>query len=318
MLSRVDDRTLAAGLLATGIVCGLLVPEICLYSEPFALPSLFCMIILSLVPYAQADRGDFFNLSADVWRIVGWQQFVLPAIILAAGFLARFPPSLITLTAVTACAGSLFASPAFAGLLGLNRKKALQCMVLSTFVMPFSYSIFLTIIHGSEFHLEIAAFIRGSALFLVLPLAVFMVYRSISARFSPFTLTLTEEFSRSLSVVALLVFGIGIMGPAAQLLRHDPEQFIFYLFIATILGVGMAFLTTVVMFRQGFNDALTASVLSGFRNVGLGFALLGNMLGSETAVYVGISQIPIFLAPIVMRLIVPVRSMAEQTAAAPA
>jgi BASS family bile acid:Na+ symporter len=145
-----------------------------------------------------------------------------------------------------------------------------------------------------------------------------MAYRAVSARFTPFTLALTEELSRSLSVVALLIFGIGIMGPAAQLLRHDPEQFIFYLFIATILGVGMAFLTTVVMFRQGFNDALTASVLSGFRNVGLGFALLGNMLGSETAVYVGISQIPIFLAPVVMRLIVPAGSMAEQPTAAPA
>jgi hypothetical protein len=44
-------------------------------------------------------------------------------------------------------------------------------------------------------------------------------------------------------------------------------------------------------------------VLSGFRNVGLGFALLGNMLGSDTAVYVGISQIPIFLAPLILRLI---------------
>jgi len=304
MLSRMDDRALAAYLLAAGIACGLLVPDLSRYVAPFALPALFSMIVLSLVPYARVGKEEFINLSPEVLRIVGWQQFVLPAIILAAGFLAKFNLTLITLTAVTACAGSLFASPAFADMLGLNRRRALQCMVLSTFVMPFSYTLFLTVIHGSNFHLEIRAFLRGSALFLVLPFGIFALYRLVAARLSENALAIAEDLSRSLSVVALLIFGIGIMGPASDLLRIDPSRFVLYLLLATTLGVGMAFLTTVVMFRQGFNDALTASVLSGFRNVGLGFALLGGMLGSETAVYVGISQVPIFLAPLVMRLIV--------------
>jgi BASS family bile acid:Na+ symporter len=303
MLSRLDDKELAAYLLAAGITCGLLVPDLSAYAAPFALPSLFCMIILSLVPYARVTREEFINLSPDIWRIVGWQQLVLPAIILAAGYLIRLQISFITLTAVTACAGSLFASPAFADLLGLNRRKALQCMVLSTFVMPLSYTLFLTVIHGNSFHLEFFAFARACALFLVLPFGIFAVYRLFASRLSEEAFLLTEDLSRSLSVVALLVFGLGILGPASALLRQDTGEFLFLLVIATTLGAGMAFLTTVVMFRQGFTDALTASVLSGFRNVGLGFALLGNMLGSDTAVYVGISQIPIFLAPFILRLI---------------
>jgi BASS family bile acid:Na+ symporter len=312
MLSSLDDKALAAYLLAAGIACGLLVPELSIYAAPFALPALFCMIILSLLPYARVKREEFINLSPDVWRIVGWQQFVLPAIILSAGYLAKFQPSIITLTAVTACAGSLFASPAFADILGLNRRRALQCMVLSTFVMPFSYTIFLTIVHGDDFHLELGAFMRACAIFLILPFAIFAVYRQIAARLSDAKFHVIEDLSRSLSVVALLIFGIGILGPASELLRADPRTFVLYLAIATTLGVGMAFLTTVVMFRQGYTDALTASILSGFRNVGLGFALLGSMLGSETAVYVGISQVPVFLAPLFMRLIVP-----NQGAAAP-
>ena len=46
------------------------------------------------------------------------------------------------------------------------------------------------------------------------------------------------------------------------------------------------------------NDSLTASIVSGFRNVGLGFVLLSGMAGKTTAEYVGVSQIPIFLAPL--------------------
>jgi BASS family bile acid:Na+ symporter len=262
------------------------------------------MIVLSLIPYSRVSRSEFISPSPDILRIVGWQQFVLPAIILAAGYLARFNASLITLMAVTACAGSLFASPAFADLLGLNRRKALQSMVLSTFVMPFSYGIFLTVVHGDDFHLEIGAFARACAVFLILPFGIFALYRYVAMRMAESTFEIAEDLSRSLSVVALLIFGIGILGPASDMLRQEPGTFALYLGIATTLGVGMAFLTTVVMFHQGFTDALTASVLSGFRNVGLGFALLGSMLGPETAVYVGVSQIPVFLAPLFMRMIV--------------
>ncbi len=61
--------------------------------------------------------------------------------------------------AVTACAGSLFASPALADLLGLNQRKALQCMVLSTFIMPFSYFLFLTMILHSSVQIDLADFV---------------------------------------------------------------------------------------------------------------------------------------------------------------
>ncbi len=84
----------------------------------------------------------------------------------------------------------------------------------------------------------------------------------------------------------------------------DPGQFLLYLLIVTLLGAGMAYLTAIVMFRQGITDSLTASIVSGFRNVGLGFVLLSGMASDATAEYVGVSQIPIFLAPLVLSLIV--------------
>ena len=58
------------------------------------------------------------------------------------------------------------------------------------------------------------------------------------------------------------------------------------------------------MFRYGMSDALTASIVSGFRNVGLGFALLPSASLETTAAYVGISQIPIFLAPLLLNFLV--------------
>ena len=101
-----------------------------------------------------------------------------------------------------------------------------------------------------------------------------------------------------------MVFGLGIVGPAAKLLSTDPARFLTFLAIVSTLGVGMAFLTTIVMYRQGITNALTASIVSGFRNVGLGFVLIQGSADSDTAAYVGISQIPIFIAPLMMRLFI--------------
>jgi hypothetical protein len=81
-------------------------------------------------------------------------------------------------------------------------------------------------------------------------------------------------------------------------------RFALYLSIVIVLGAGMAYLTAIVMYRQGMSDALTASIVSGFRNVGLGFVLLSGVSSEHTAAYVGVSQIPIFLAPLVLSFLV--------------
>ena len=116
--------------------------------------------------------------------------------------------------------------------------------------------------------------------------------------------------------MALMIFGLGIVGPAVDMLWHQPLRFATYLFIVTSLGAGMAFLTTIVMYRQGMNNALTASIVSGFRNVGLGFVLIQGSANADTAAYVGISQIPIFFAPLIMRMFISAHGDGEDKTAA--
>ncbi len=303
-MRRIDSRLFAGWLLAATIAAGYALPSLSKLFAPYALPALFVMIVASLVPMARLKIEEIFSLEVDILKIVFWQLFVLPTIIIAAAHLLKFNLSLITLMAVTACAGSLFASPALADLLGLNQRKALQCMVLSTFVMPFSYFFFLTLILHSEVEIVIADFVGRTGMFLMLPAAIFLFYSAFADDLPDATVKKIESSARWVTIGALMVFGLGIVGPAALMLREDPTRFLTFLVIVSCLGIGMAFLTAIVMYRQGINNALTASIVSGFRNVGLGFVLIEGSADSNTAAYVGISQIPIFLAPLVMRLFI--------------
>ncbi len=302
VMRRLDDRLIAGWLLAGTITAGYAVPGLSTWFAPYALPALFCMIVASLIPMARLELHDVFSLERDILRIVFWQLFVLPTIILAAAHLLKLSDTTVTLMAVTACAGSLFASPALADLLGLNQRKALQCMVLSTFIMPFSYFIFLTLILHSSVEIVLADFVGRTGIFLMLPAALFLFYSACAGDLPESAVRNVEISARWVTIAALMVFGLGIVGPAAALLASDPMRFVTFLAIVTSLGAGMAFLTTIVMYRQGMTNALTASIVSGFRNVGLGYVLIQGSAMSETAAYVGVSQIPIFLAPLVMRL----------------
>jgi hypothetical protein len=315
-----NTRLITSLVLAVALLAGFAMPGLSQLLNPYALPSLFCMIVFSLVPMARLELDEVFSLEPAAWRIVGWQLFVLPMIIISAAYLARFPVEYITLMAVTACAGSLFASPALADLLGLNRGRALQCMVLSTFIMPFSYFLFLVVVlHSQQIDLHFAEFIGRSGIFLLLPTSIFLFYSAFVPQLSDSTILNIERVARVATIVALIIFGIGILGDASALLRTNPQKFLLYLLIVTGLGAGMAFLTAIVMYHQGITDALTASIVSGFRNVGLGFVLLGSLAHTERAAYVGISQIPIFLAPLVMHFIMRRRPEAAfQPAAQPA
>ena len=139
-----QERTIACWLLGATIIAAFTIPGLSEKLAPFSSISLLVLIIMSLVPMGRMEPEDVFSLDGKIWQIVSWQLLVLPAIIVSAAHLARIDSTITLLMVTTASAGSLFASPTFAELLQVNKQKALQCMVLSTFLMPASYFIFFT------------------------------------------------------------------------------------------------------------------------------------------------------------------------------
>jgi len=297
-----EERTIATAILALGVLLGLAAPPLTKIFQPYALPALFLVMVFSLVPFARLDRDDLFSVEPAVWRMVLWQQLLLPCLVIAAGILAKFPDTVVALMIVTTCAGSLFAAPALAELLSLDRRRALQCMVLSTLIMPASLFAFLSAFLGFNVELNFLEYTRRAVLFLIIPFSIFAVYRLIVRRLPEVATEHINGVGRWGSIISLLIFGIGVMASVSTQVYVNPLKVVFYLVIASSVAAGMLAVTTVVMFKHGFNEALTAGILSGFRNVGLGYALVGDMIGPELAPYVGVSMLPIFIAPLVIRV----------------
>lgn len=311
----VDQRMISVALLALGITVGLLSPKFAYACQPFALHALFLVVVLSLLPFTRAPATYLFDIERGTLRIVGWQMVVVPALVVSAGTLARLPENVVMLLVVTACGGSLFASPALAQILGLERKQALQCMLLSTLAMPISLYAFLSALKGSQVvDLNLTDYSKRTLVFLVLPLVIFAAYRMIVGRIPASVSDRVDDGARWGTLFALIVFGVGMMHPVAAQLKANPQQVIFYFCLAVLVSLFMFSATSVVLWRYGRSEAMTGAVLGAFRNVGLGFALVGDMTGPELDVYVGVSMLPIFMGPMVMQLALTERSPEAKTA----
>ncbi len=316
---RMDERTCALLLLAVSILVGVFSPQLALLLEPFSLPALFVVVVFSLVPFAQLGPRELIAVTPDVVRVLVWQLLVLPMLVVAIGTLCRFPSPIVSLLVVTACSGALFASPALAALLDLDQRQSLQCMVLSTLLMPVSLYAFLWIssYESVKISVDVEVYVVRILIYLVLPGVLFCVYRAIDRRLSDQARQHSRGFSRWAAVVALAIFGIGRMNGVAEQLTSNPAHVFFFLGLTTVMCVGMLVLTTIVMHRYGMGEALTAAILSGFRNVGLGYALIGEMIGPDLSIYVGIGLLPVFTAPLIIKLMADRRIwMAERSATA--
>jgi hypothetical protein len=261
---------------------------------------------------------QFIAADKSVWRLVLWQQVFLPCLVVAIGILADFPATIVQLMTVSACAGSLFASPMLTELLGLDRRHAVQCMVVSTIVMPASLWVSLSAFHGMNVPLNLSEYTARVALFLGLPFVAFLVYGQVVTRIPSRASAVIETGARWGSVLALVVFGLGMMHAVGDLLSDNPTKALLLLALAVCLNVGMFLLTIIVMYRYGLEIALTTGILSGFRNVGLGYALVGDALGSDLAAYIGLSMLPMFIAPMIIRILILHQATQWVVPAAPA
>jgi BASS family bile acid:Na+ symporter len=303
-----DKQNIAVLLLITAVVTAIAVPALSGLLEPYALTALFFVICFSLISFADQSGSDLFSFDKTTLVTVGWQQFILPSLILALAVLADLPNQLTTLLLVSSCAGALFASPTLAGILNLERHHALKSMLLSTLLMPVSMYLFLSVLNEAHTQLDLALYLKRAAIYLGVPIAILMGYRAIMRLLSTKMTDGIQNYSHWASFLSLLIFGVGIMHPVAKSFATEPYHVLFYLSLVSVMSILMFVLTAIVMHSLGMRAALTAAISSGFRNVGLSLALLGGMIDTDLELYVGLSMLPIFIAPAIMRLMMSKQS----------
>ena len=299
-----DEKTLAGLLLALGVVLALYVPGISPYFAPYLLPSLFFVMVFSLLPFARIRADKLLHLHPIVIPLILWQQLLLPIGIIVIGRQVGLDNQIIFFIVLTLTSGSLFASPTLVQLMGLDQRIAVQTVVLSTLAAPGFIYLFFSFLHTGPVDLDLWKFGERLFWFLLVPVCIFIVIRKIVSNWPETRKDQVDRVGRWGSVLSLIVFCFALENEVNMYIAANVQDVINYLFIGVATAAGVAILTRAVMSRFGPRAAATATVLASFRNVGLTFGLVGSIAGPEVAVYVGVCQIPMFCAPLFFDLFI--------------
>jgi BASS family bile acid:Na+ symporter len=284
--------------LPAGVFVGIALPDLAALLRPLLTLAVIGTLTAALL------RLDWSLLAAAARRpalpaaLALWQLVASPLLVWSATALAGLPPDLRLLLVLQAAAPPIGSAAVFAMILGLDGVFAVIGSMLTTLLLPLTLTPLVgLLLPGAGLQVDLAAFFARVTLLVVLPFALAWLLRRLigTAR-----LARNGDLLAGLNVVLLVVFAIAVMDGVTARLVSDP-QFIGLLLLVACIATAILHAAGFALFRRaGAATAWSASLLSGNRNMGLMLVITAGTAGEAFSLYVGIAQIPMYFAPLVL------------------
>ena len=201
-----------------------------------------------------------------------------------------------------AIASPMMAAPALAALMGMDATLALATLVTSTALLPLTAPVLARAFLGSE--LAIPPLALALRLFAILAGAAaigLLARRVIGAA----AVERHRESIDGLNILVLFVFVAAIMHGVAARWIASPVAALGLTALAFAVCFAILLLTALVFRVAGRERAVALGVMASQRNMGLMIAVGGEALPELAWAYFALSQLPIYLMPLLVRPLAP-------------
>lgn len=187
---------------------------------------------------------------------------------------------------------------AFALFVGIDGALALVVTMGATLLLPLTLTaIVALLLPGSGIDVDLATFFTRVVIVVLAPFALAWALRRLAG---PERLARNDDLLAGINVVLLVIFAVAVMDGVTARLLVAPADVAGLLVLACGVGI-LAHLVGLALFRHaGREEGLAAALLSGNRNLGLMLAVTGGTAGVAFDLYVGIAQIPMYFAPLLL------------------
>lgn len=227
-----------------------------------------------------------------------WQLVLSPVAVMACVLAAGLSQVHVLILVLQAAAPPIGSASAFAMFLGLEGSLAMVGAAWMTLLLPLTLTSVVAWLlpqHGIE--VDILAFFVRVSVFALSPFALaWLIRRVLGVQ----RLRQQDEALAGVNVVMLVVFAVAVMEGVTEAFLSQPMLALGLLLSACLAGLGGHVLGFVLFRRHGLQVAYTAALLSGNRNMGLMLAVTAGTAGEAFALYVGIAQIPMYFAPLLL------------------
>ena len=297
-----NERTISSTLIAGAMLLGLLSPATSEVFFPYLFHFLFMVVVFSFCTLNTNVLTIVSVVERSCWIALTWQMACIPALVTAMCFLMNTDLVTTSVLIATTTAGSVFASPALAHLVGLDRGMAIRTMMLSTFLMPVSLLFFGELNGIITSDLSLFRYLQHVVYFLLVPMVIAVAYWEALPSLPGVVQISSERVMHWCATLALMGFCVGVMSKLHGSSEKHYDQLIHYILLVAATVITIYAITGLLFSHLGRKSALTVGMLAANRNVALSFALISDVLPRDVLVFIAVAQFPIFLSPIAVRL----------------
>ncbi|UCE31660.1 MAG: hypothetical protein JSW68_01530 [Burkholderiales bacterium] len=284
--------------LPVGVFVGIAVPEL----SRLARPVLGAVVVGTLT--AALLRLNWGHLAAALRRprlpavITLWQLVLSPLVVWFLSGWLGLSETLRTALLLQAAAPPIGSAAVFALILGLDGVLAVIGTAVSTLLLPLSLTPLVgVLLPQAGIEVDLVAFFVRVLLVVALPFALALGLRRL---IGVERLARNDDLLGGINVVLLVMFALALMDGVTARVLSDPA-FMARLLLTACVTIVLLHVAGLLVFRAtGAASAYTVALLSGNRNMGLMLVVTAGTAGEAFALYVGVAQIPMYFAPLLL------------------
>lgn len=208
------------------------------------------------------------------WRFAVMQTAGMTLIATGVAWLCGARSDLLLAISAISVTAPLFGSGALVNALGFDALEAMAMTIAATLLMPVILLGVLTLLASDGATVDFAMYGRRLAVYVIAPMILAAVARY--------------------NIILLMAFPLGLVGGFRRELDQDLGTGILLFVIAVALVVLYYFGMYLLYRKKGLEEYITASLISGGRNLMLTYSIALPFLGTMFLPLVGAAQLPMF------------------------
>jgi BASS family bile acid:Na+ symporter len=294
--------------MALGLLIGVAVPPLAAGLALLIGPLMAVVLFLTVLRTDLAVVAGYAGRPRLPLILLACVFLVSPALTALAALLP-LPPGLGRALVLNSATPPILGAPAAAMVLGFSVELSLVCMVTATLLAPLTITIAVWLVSGGEAAAQPLEILWRVLMLTALPAVCAVAVRRMAGE---------ERLARAapslqcLIVAGLALLAIGLMDGANQVLARGVAATLPILIAALAFNLVHQGLFHALFAYRDPKVAGVAAIMAGNRNLGLTQAGLGPASGDIFSAYVALGQIPIYLTPMLWRLLLRNRAKEER------
>lgn len=284
--------------LPLGVFVGIVLPPLAGALRPVLTAAVIGTLTAALLRLDPAALVAALRAPGRALLLVAWLLVVSPLLVWFAAGLFGLSDELRLVLLLQAAAPPIGSSAVFALMLGLDGVLAMVGAVLATLLLPVTLTPLVAwLLPAAGVQVDLVAFAARVVMVVAAP---FVLAWALRAALGRARLVRHDALLGGLNVVLLVVFAIAVMDGVTARLLADPSTVLRLLAAACVAAVLLHAAGWALLRQAGPQVAWSSALVSGNRNMGLMLAVTAGTAGEVFSLYVGIAQIPMYFAPLVL------------------